>query len=53
MNKSLTDTVSWDRSPAANSGFKEMAGDVVILSAVHLINFSGRLTACASKSATS
>lgn len=37
----------------ANRGFREMAGDVVISSVVFLINFSGRLTVCASKSATS
>lgn len=42
-----------EKSTAGNSGFKEMAGDVVGLSFVLLIKSCGRLTVCASKSATS
>lgn len=41
------------RCPVHNSGFKEMAGEVVILSAEPLINFSAGRQFCASNSATS
>ena len=38
-----------DRKAAYNMGLKEMAGEVVNQTFVHLINSSGRLTVCASK----
>lgn len=41
------------RKTTDNKGFKEMAGDVLNQKVVRLIKCSGRLTVCASKSATS
>ncbi len=42
-----------DRRASGNSGFKEMAGDVLNQKVVLLIKYSGRLTVSTSKSATS
>lgn len=38
-----------DRRATDNKGLKEMAGEVVNQTFVHLINSNGRLTVCASK----
>lgn len=48
-----TSPLRTDRRASGNKGFKEMAGDVLNQMVVLLIKCSGRLTVCASKSATS
>ena len=45
-----TTPLQTDRRASANKGLKEMAGEVVNQTFVHLINSCGRLTVCASKS---
>ena len=51
--KLATTPLRADSRAAANKGFKEMAGDVLNQTVVLLLKCSGRLTVCASKSATS
>ena len=43
------DELRMDSRAADNKGLKEMAGEVVNQTFVHLIKSSGRLTVCASK----
>ena len=53
LNNTWTFTDTADITPASNSGFKEMAGDVVNSIVVHLINGSGNLTLLCLETATS
>ena len=49
LSSNDTTTLRTDRRASANNGLKEMAGEVVNQTFVHLINSCGRLTVCASK----